>query len=612
MIIINSIKQMFRTPIKMILFLILFSLSAMLVALGGNLWNCSQENQRRFSDIFSTIGTVEQRSTNMNREEIWDAGLQTYYYKNIAEYQSIKDIGVLAFDGAGYLSGPERRPYYAAYVPDYKIMDDGTGRTNNALVEASPVEDCIPAGPVKMRLEKVLYSYYPFNMPYFYYCDHNNPNPEMLYADKTYIINMGEALPHGWFPGTNNTDGYEYIPFRGIYTSQTDDKGTLIENQLPNLSIEEVTENFYQTEHGQMWLALVEESNMLNHTVPVTPTNDINLIMSFFTEDSYLSEGKGFSQEEYQSGDRVCLIPRAFARRNHLSVQDTICLPLRYANYAHSASIGMGFGPLNAEGEAYSTFDNGTYKIIGIYDLSPGASKNSGYALADNEIIIPAASVKNSDQANIACFGPLKGYTTSFQIPNGTIDEFMTIWNQTGNPDLEINFYDKGYSKLEAGLLNMKKMSFVLLGAGIMTAVLILFFFCNMLITKQKRRTAIERSLGLSKSQCMTSLLTAILFIAVMGSLMGSIAGYLLTNKAVESMETIHKFDTRYSDGNTVAELAEKEGEMVLISSEASIKITILSGCSIVVFGILIAAISMNQNLKREPLALLSGREETK
>ena len=57
----------------------------------------------------------------------------------------------------------------------------------------------------------------------------------------------------------------------------------------------------------------------------------------------------------------------------------------------------------------------------------------------------------------------MRGATTSFQIPNGTIQEFMDKWDRQGIEDLKITFYDKGYSQLKEGIENRMLMSWIFL-----------------------------------------------------------------------------------------------------------------------------------------------------
>lgn len=603
MIIYNSILRLRRTPLKTSLFLILLTAASTLVCIGGNLWSVSVENMREFNNIFMTIGTVEQKPEKVEKAERWDAGKETYQYYNVNNYGESIPLSVLDFTDAGYLSGPEQRAYYNAYVPDYKIIPDNAGWGHSMVVEASPVENCVPAGPVKMEIKDVLYSYYPVNATQFYYCDHYSDKPERLYKDKTYIMYVQDFVPHGW--PVNSEDESEYIPAGSLSTTQSTREGKRIPNNLPETYIEEITEDFYKSENYKMWKALAEEVRMSFYTVPVTATNDVNLMMSFYTGAAYIEEGALFSQKDYTMGNKVCLISREFARMNDISVGDLLPLPLRYGNYAESASTGGRSGLLNARGEAYAAFEEGDYTVQGIYNISAGITTGLGYMLADNEVIIPAASIKNSNENNIAAYGPMKGYTTSFRIANGSIDEFMDLWKTQGIDNLELNFYDKGFSKLEAELNNRKKMALILLVTGSLAAVLVLIFFSHIFITRQKKGTAIERSLGMRKGQCAVSLLSGIMLIVVIGSLIGCILGYLFTERAAQTMDNVVRYDERYSAGV----MGNETGQEETVTSEGSIRVTVMLGGILIVLAVGISSVGVFYNINKEPLMLLSEKD---
>lgn len=224
-----------------------------------------------------------------------------------------------------------------------------------------------------------------------------------------------------------------------------------------------------------------------------------------------------------------------------------------------------------------------------------------------NEIIIPRSSIENSDSENIAQAGPMKGYTTSFEIPNGTMEHWKSLWEEQGIEGLEITFYDKGYSILEAGLKRMKRMAFILLVAGAVSAVCILLFFCHMFITKQSTWTAIERSLGLSKGQCTASLLSGILLIALCGCILGSAAGYYGSTAAAKQITQVERFDRRYSAG-ALYTTEDKEEITYLLAGDW--RVGAVTGAAMAVLAAGIALTMIHGSLKKEPLALLSGREE--
>ena len=68
----NSVKQMLRTPIKAILFLILMTASVILLTMGVNLFFISERIQEQIEATFITMGTVEQRAVSTAKERYWD------------------------------------------------------------------------------------------------------------------------------------------------------------------------------------------------------------------------------------------------------------------------------------------------------------------------------------------------------------------------------------------------------------------------------------------------------------------------------------------------------------------------------------------------------------
>lgn len=612
----SSLTRLVRTPVKTALFFLLLSFTVALVCAGGNLWKLSGDNLQRFEEIFMTIGTVEQMPERTEQEAIWFADEEDFRYYNRAVYGERISNEVLNFEGAGYLSGPEQRAYYEAQPFDYKLKEDNEGYGQHMVIEGSPLEDCVPAGPVKIEVKRVLYSVYQVNTSPIYLCDHYTQHPQKLYADKTYLMALSDGFAHDWEEkGAAAT--FEFIPMTGPFSTQADADGNRLPTKMTGDWITEVTPGFYDTEEGRQWLALCEDLAMRTLSFPVTATQDLNLIMAFYTKQAYIAEGESFSQEDYQQGNKVCLISSGFARRNGLKVGDSLHLALRYANYAASPGRSGGEGNLNAEGEIYEPFEDSNYTIKGIYAVGVGSDGDWGYVLDRNEVFIPTASIKNSNENNIALYGPMKGYTTAFRIPNGSesIENYKKLWKAQGVDHVEITFYDGGYSKLEGGLKNMQTMSAILLTIGIVSAVCIVIFFCHLFITKQKKQTAIERSLGVTKGQCARSLLVGVMVIALAGCVAGALAGGVFVAEAVSKMASAETFDTRFSNGEVQLNREKKEGEEenpmeeITYLSKTDWRISVLGSGLVCLFTVGVAFSGIYRNLKEEPLALLAESE---
>ena len=622
----SSLIRLVRTPVKTVLFFLLLGFTVALVCAGGNLWKLCGDNQERFETIFTTIGTVEQRPERVEQEAIWEADRGEYRYRNSRVYGEAVSADVLDFEGAGYLSGPEQRAYYEAMSQDYVMREDYEGKGGQAMIiEASPLEDCVPAGPVKIEVKRVLFSTYPVNTSPIYLCDHNTEHPQMLYADKTYLMVLAEDLPHDWREDTGSSP--EYTPMDGPCTTQTDADGKRLPTDLTGNWIVEVTPGFYESKEGQAWLQLSEDYELRGwgETFPVTATENLNLIMAFYTGDAYIADGETFSEEDYAQGNKVCLVPERFAIRNGLKVGDSLHLALRYANYSQSPNRGRGEGRLNAKGEIYEPFEESDYEIKGIYAVGVASSEGDwGYMLERNEVFIPTASIKNSNRNNIAAYGPMKGYTTAFQIPNGSasIENYRALWEAQGIDNVEITFYDGGYTKLEGGLKNMRNMALLLLATGIVSAVCIVIFFCHLFITKQKKRTAIERSLGMTKGQCLSSLLIGIVVIALAGSAVGAFAGQTFAGRAAAEMEQTETFSTLFSNGAVQLDRERKEAEEKrddrggeaeaaenVYLTDTDWRMSVVCGGGVFLFTLAAALTGICGNLRREPMELLATAE---
>lgn len=603
----NSILQLFRTKVRTLLFFILIILCALLVCLGSNLIVQCKQNMEHFKEVFVTIGTVEQKPIMVTCKPFYDAETKGYTYQNSKEYGKMFSLSNLDMDGVSYISGPERRSFYQVYLPDYKIIDDDAGWSNQIIVEASPIEDCVPNGPVKMNIKKVNFCVYQLNVDGFYYCDHYTENPDKMYADKTYIMCLAQAPPHGFRMGNPDGNPHEYIHFQGPNSRQARKDGTLIPSKLSGNGVEEMNDEFYKKGHDKYWTAYTNELEMLFHSVPVTPTDDLNLIMAFYNGDACIRTGRVLEKTDFKQGNAVCLISSKFARRNNINVGDKIPLSLRVANYSFPAVIGWGDCPLTSEGKNFEPFFETDYSVVGMYDLLPGGGNDRGYSLADNEIIIPENSIKTDNADNIGDFGNrIRPFNTSFRIPNGTIDDFMEMWEAKGIYDVTIHFYDKGYSQLEDGIIQMERMAYFLLGAGMLMTSLVIIFFSHMMIVGQKKRTAIERSLGSGKWQCLVSLLTGIILVAAVGCIIGCMSGALLTGRVAVKMKGREIFDQRYSAGVVYSEANDIEQPVV----NGDVLITVVSFSCLLGFTLLVSGIAAWRNLREEPLTLLSGNEQ--
>lgn len=617
----NSLKQMLRTKARMIVFMLLMILAVTFLSLGVNLWQACIKNLEEYDKAFVTIGVVDQKENAMEVTESWDASTKEYTYQDKPIYDSILPVSLLDFEGANYINKPEQRAYYGAYSPGIEIwqseLKEDLLRRSGTIIEIVPYEDCIPKEPVKVKVSRVLWNTSKKEGEDIWFCDQFNDNPGLLKAGKTYV-----TIVQSWpIPFSNsNYESLSYtVPSNPTISTQKNKSGEVLEEE--SFSLEnwaEVTDNFYTTKEGKKWVALVEiYDRFIKNTIPVVPTDKTELLMDFFNGNVSISSGRDITEEEYENGKKVCIVPQGLAGRNNLKAGDKLNLQLYFSDYERSASLiyfpsgslVLNFGLLNAKGEAYPVFEDSEYEIVGIYSGTTHTNQPTGYEMGYNEVVIPTNSVKNSDESNILAYGPMKGYTTSFQIKNGTTKEYMEKFQALGINNLEINFYDGGYEKLSSGIRNLKMIALILVAVSGATTLAVLFFFIFLLITKQKKRTAIERSLGLSKNDCILSMLYGIMVIISLGAIIGSfvgfnLTGFIMSNSAGAEGEL---YSTIFSNWVNNSEKAA----YLSVSGEVTNPLVSIVLCLIVILvSLLIAFLFIKNNLKVEPLGLLSKSEE--
>lgn len=631
----NSIRQMLRTPVKMALFFFLMTVSSLLLVLGVNLFYVSKKTQEEAKNAFTTIGTVQQKYSSLSREKEWNPFSQSYEYRDVSVYDEYRQASELDIEGSSYIHKPKQYPYYMAYNEAYKIIDrrgreeveEGwfTREASNVIVEVTPFEDCVPDHPVKLHYNKVLYGKVTEQMlDWVWFWDIYNPNPEPLYAGKTYLMSLDSDTSH-WMDYQGLLDREKYSEVTSVWIPSSDNQGlralkdgTKIEDEEhEGRYYSEVTEGFYESDEGKRWLNMIEGFRINAYSFPVIPTDATKLLMYFYNGDAGIAGGRDIAAEEYSEGKKVCLVQDDFAKINEFKVGDKIRLPLYTANYRSSAGqayplwadIAIVEKMIDPDGNLYQVFEDSEYEIVGIYQVNGGLQSYTGMEAAKNGVIIPLASVKNSDENNILEYGPMKEYTTVFQIENGTVDEFWDEWNKQGIDNLEITFYDNGYSALEQSFENTRKMAVVLLGAGCGMVVLILVFFCHMFVTKQKLRTAIERTLGLTKKQCRRSILGGLMLLVLLGSVSGSAAGAAFTKGVAKRLEKATDYSTMYS-ANKIVEEERKSSIELLEEGSMNVVLPVMSGAAVIVIALIISETMVRKNLKEEPLELLARMKQ--
>ncbi len=647
----NHVKQMLRTPVHSVFIVILIMIVTVMLSVGGNLWIVSDRFSKMYEEDFITIGTVTQKPDAVKKIAMWDAEKEGYLFYKANRYNSYVSPEDLKFPETTFIAGPEKRVYWASYVPEYLHIIETWPLSSDFfwVAEFSPKEDGIPDQSMKIEIKKVLGSDKTMEGSVVWFCEHDNPAPDELKADKTYItVLVPQFDTHGkrWEESGSSYRTQEYIPYSCVAILYTED-GQKMKGPDDVEDIYEVTEGFYDTGIGQRFLVMADLRDVFLETQPVVGTNSINLLRPFYEGKAWVYMGRYPTQEEFEKGSEVCLVPRAFAENNGLSVGDRVMTRLYYTNARGDVSLnfalsggGMSFQPIDFEGKLLQPFEEKEYTIVGLYDYMPLVD-----GIGRDELIVPLNSVQNQT-ANIVDYGAMADENTSFQIENGTIADFMEVSAKYDTDNLIFTFYDRGYSALMEGIENLRNMSITLLVMGVIAAIVLSLQISHIYITKQKRQLSIERLMGMTKKRCRHISMAGILLLLILGTVPGMAAGTILAdeismsdrwqengNQEDEGSEevAIAEQDTGETTGQTVPRQAERDGsgqmdgtseafsrkysnlglavEMkdieLSMQNQGSMAVSGIMGCLVILLGMGFSDVKIRKVLREEPLYLL-------
>lgn len=568
----DSIKQMLRTPGRTAGIFFLLVLSSLLLTLGGNLWMANRANTARYKDRFMTIATADQEPSSMVQEMDWDAEKQGYEVWRKSAYSAYYPAEELLFPEAGYLAGPEKRFFYGSYVPEYIHPSEVREDVADAgfVAEFEPLERCVPDQSVRIIIKRVINGDVRMEGSVVWFCDHENPSPGPMEPGQTYVAFLSkQASVHGELAAESDPSAFvqEYHPFPITSSLYTLD-GQRVADELDGAQRWfAVTDGFYETAEGKRILNIAESIARMGETQPVTGTGRTWLLMAFYNGDAVITSGRDISEEEYETGAKVCLAPEAFLERNGLSVGDQVETRLYFSAsvpagiFFHETGYVYTFHTIDETGSLLEPFETSSYEIVGAYKMT-GADPYSDFNMGADELVVPLKSIEKREGYNVIASFPMKDTNTSFQIPNGTVDEFITGWEKTGKSGISFTFYDMGYSRLETGMANMQNMSFVLLMTGVIMTGALLFFSVYVFITKQKERIAVERLMGVGKKKCSRGMVSALAALLFAGCICGVLFGSLFVETAMEKNMDRTYYSTQYSNiSSAVPEEIGMEGQ---------------------------------------------------
>lgn len=609
----NTTKQLFRTPIKILLFTLLISLAAAVFSIGYGLYTKNIHELDSIDSQFVTMGTFEQVP------EDFEIVTAEYYITSDGFYITsdiLPEGGSFEFEqpiygdtitleqlsDLPYKIPIENRPTYLAQITrqrdDTKLFYSRTV-TRSGIFQFTPDSNFTlsDGGEVTIRRDPMYGNPYgprgmitPEGFPSYMYWGGFSDCPNMTFeTGKEYISFVNEncyALP------------VERYIASSPYESSTE---TLINSPL------EVTDSFDESAEYKILQELAGNMTLLDgHPFAVVPTNSLKLLMPFYQKGTQLLYGDYITDEQFEKGEKVCMMTQATADEYALQPGDKLEVSFMAAMYSQQPSFAV-------EAARYLTtlfekpiefFEKSTYTIVGIVHSSTGTNLIPDvYALPEYGIIVPAKSFDGS-KATIVNTGLLTANNCSFIIENNSIDQFRREAEKLDIGAYKLSYYDMGYGNVKKGLDEIISFAAALFIAGAVGTLLVVTLFLYLQIMRKTRETAIQISLGFGKKRTAVQLIGGVMLVITLGTVIGTAAGSYLSEGISQNAYSQVESDTISSDySENRVESADTDYEFEAGTETADMA---ASGAIIIAAGLLLSIIFTAISLKKEPMLLLS------
>ena len=319
-------------------------------------------------------------------------------------------------------------------------------------------------------------------------------------------------------------------------------------------SIQELPEGVTAQEvidNTSSWRTAMESIQVNNHSVPVLTVEKVEALADFAAGNAMVTQGRSFSQSEYDSGAAVCLISESLARENGLNVGDSLPLSLYeddpglppiYARFQESCNPRASvFVP--QEGFRQET----EYTIIGLYRQS-SEWVTTPTSFTPNSVFVPEKSV------NCQTVTGNYGVWSSLILQNGTIDQ-MEARLEENDLGGTVTYYDQGYSDIVESLDGYTRVSRTVLLVGLALWTVVLAAYC-VLLPMQEGKTALRMwTLGAKRRDIAGQIWTPSALMALAGTIIAlavSIPGMSWATDKIQAL-TGSDLTLTVSTGQTVA-----------------------------------------------------------
>lgn len=395
------------------------------------------------------------------------------------------------------------------------------------------------------------------------------------------------------------------------------DSGESSEGGLPDYSFpaaQKLGENESAAEFLEkdgIWKDYISIMDKQYHSMPVIGTEKLEAFYGFVKGNLAISEGRIFTEEEYQSGAKVLVISEETARGGNIKVGDRIplnqylCVNTEYGTNVSVSDLSLNNPEIDLLSMNTSYGPDEEFTIVGIYRMTELWSSGA-YSITPNTVFMPKKAQIDGAFGEIGEVDELFGIYLGLELQNGRVDEFNT---QLASSKFANQFYpfDQGYETVQKSVNSLADSTGRIVLVSVIGWVLFLLLLLAMYQASQKQTMGVMRSLGNLPHQTASYLFFSGLAVVAVGILLGTVISWFIMDSMQKKIlaDAIAGIDSSVFSGQPVI-TPEKMGEMVNSSMPGTKTIVLfaLFQLGLIAIPMLIQAVSIS---RKNPRDLIRG-----
>ena len=589
------LKRFVRTPANSILWLLVLAAAVLLLTIGVNIFVSTENLQAYIDQNFTTIGVVTDGSDIQNQPSLSDDQLNT-----LSEMDEVLFLDCRGLVGA---YSPQLTPVLS--VQTDKAYDHNLDYPYNSVVLVGTVSDVTISEWTQvfdtthldgerhvsaateitalLNVEQVISAHDGYDIPekirlfrsstdltedaypqegkrYIFYGSYTASDKEYdVYYDR-----YSTEMPMLQFGQSPSAESVELMP-DGSYQYQ---KKYRQNKPFPDMTLlDRPLDEFLAASENELWQRRLQDLDVTLHSLPMLGTQRLESVFGFNQGTMYISEGRSFTEEEYCSGAKVCVISEAVARQNGLSVGDAIPLsqyePLQeYTDLMSFSERNEGVRTsgllihtvvtMNTENPTGSSRDllnnpfihpyfsenkfstqDEQFTIVGIYRQEDWWEETNSYAMTPNVIFAPRNAL-----ADCAYTEDMGGVYFSAVLKNGTLETFAKKLEGT---DLEgkLLTFDQNYDSISSSVTQLHTVSTVLAMVCLACWVVVIALYILLCQNRERSNLGIMRSVGASRRQIVSYLFISGVLLFLAAVIIGVPCGRILTGYVMDAVAGI-------------------------------------------------------------------------